>query len=393
MKITGVETFSVKTPPPHQGGSAWVFLKLRTDAGVDGFGEVYTYGIPFDPRVIEGMIHDLVEQLVTGHDPYRTEALFQKLYGHGYGHSPELTRCGLISAIEMACWDIVGKDVGRPVHELLGGRVRERLRTYTYLYPDAAQRKSNVRLWREPEACAERALHYCGLGFTGVKLDPVAGDDIVGAQWEQHVPWHYSPRELGQAEAVIRAIRNAVGDRCDILIGTHGQMTAAGAVRLAKRLEPYDPLWFEEPVPPENMEEMAFVARHTSIPICTGERLATKYDFARLIRSQAAAIFNLDMGRVGGLLEAKKIAGMAEANYLQISPHVWGGPLIAAASIQIAACCPNFLILESIADFGGFHAEILKEPIEWKDGFIIPSKRPGLGYELNEAVARKHPVG
>jgi 2-dehydro-3-deoxyphosphogalactonate aldolase len=138
------------------------------------------------------------------------------------------------------------------------------------------------------------------------------------------------------------------------------------------------------------MTEMAKVARATSIPICTGERLTTKYDFARLIETQAAAIFNYDLGHLGGILEAKKIAGMAEAHYLQVTPHVWDGPIVAAASIQIAACCPNFLIIESIEDMTGIHAELLREPLEWSKGYFIPSTRPGLGHDLNETAARKY---
>ncbi len=168
-------------------------------------------------------------------------------------------------------------------------------------------------------------------------------------------------------------------------------MTAAGAIRLARRLEKYDPLWLEEPVPPENAREMARVARATTIPIATGERLATKYEFARLLTHGAAAIFQMALGRVGGILEAKKIAGMAEAHYVQIAPHLYCGPIEGAANIQLAACSPNFLIQESILTWGGFHAEILKTPITWQDGFIIPPTAPGLGVELDEAVAERHP--
>jgi len=168
-------------------------------------------------------------------------------------------------------------------------------------------------------------------------------------------------------------------------------MTTSGAIRLAKRLEKYDPLWLEEPVPPENVDEMAVVARSTSIPIATGERLATKYEFARLLSRQAASILQMALGRVGGILEAKKIAGMAEAHYAQIAPHLYCGPIEGAANIQISACSPNFLIQESIQTWGGFHAEILDVPIRWEDGYIIPPARPGLGVELNEAVAEQHP--
>ena len=186
-------------------------------------------------------------------------------------------------------------------------------------------------------------------------------------------------------------MREAVGDRCDILVGTHGQMVTSSAIRLAKRLEPYDPLWFEEPVPPENRREMARVARSTSIPIATGERLSTKYEFAELLQRQAASILQMALGRVGGILEAKKIAGMAEAHYAQIAPHLWTGPIEGAANIQIDTCSPNFLIQESIEMWGGFHAEIVKEPIQWEKGYIIPPTKPGLGVELNEKVAEAHP--
>ena len=168
-------------------------------------------------------------------------------------------------------------------------------------------------------------------------------------------------------------------------------MTPSSAIRLARRIERYDPLWFEEPTPPENPREMARVAAHTSIPIATGERLATKHEFARVLEAGAAAILQMALGRVGGLLEAKKIAGMAETYYAQIAPHLYCGPIEGAANIQISACTPNFLILEGIKDWGGFHAEILKTPIGWEEGYVIPPTAPGLGVELDEAVAAAHP--
>jgi 2-dehydro-3-deoxyphosphogalactonate aldolase len=390
MKITGVETFPVEVPPPHKGGKVWLFLRLDTDTGVRGYGEIMMLAGAFRPRAMAVLVEDLVATQLLGHDPYEIELLYEKLYARaGYSHYPEQTKLAIISGLEMACWDIVGKDLRRPVHRLLGGAVRDRVRTYTYIYPDDAGAVDRHELWMQPDLVAERAAYYADLGFTGVKLDPfgfaVTPDQGLG----QTVPVQYSLSALDTAEAVIRAIREAVGSRCDILVGTHGQMTAAGAIRLARRLEPFDPLWFEEPVPPENMAEMAKVARATRIPITTGERLTTKYDFARLIEHGAAAIFNLDVGQVGGILESKKIAGMAEAHYLQISPHVWGGPLIAAASVQLGACCPNFLIMEAIERFGGLHAELLDEPIEWRDGYVVLPERPGLGHDLNEDLARR----
>ena len=204
-------------------------------------------------------------------------------------------------------------------------------------------------------------------------------------------PRQPSLEKLELSEAFCRQIRAAVGPRCDILFGTHGQFTPSGAIRLARRLEAYDPLWFEEPTPPEAPEEMALVARQTTIPIATGERLTTKYEFSRVLENRAASILQLNLGRVGGLLEAKKIAGMAEAHYAQIAPHLYCGPVVGAANIQLAACSPNFLILESIERWDGFHARILNEPVRWEDGYVIPSPKPGLGVELNEEVALAHP--
>jgi galactonate dehydratase len=392
LKITGVETFVVKNPPPARGGKFWLFLKLLTDGDIVGYGEVNLQGIPFGPAAAEVLVKDLVASSVVGWNPYRIERLYDKLYGMSYGRTSEFTKMAVISGLEMACWDIVGKDVGRPVYDLLGGAVRDRLRTYTYVYP--ATNEGPAALWKDPVRCAERAKAYVDQGFTAVKFDPILSTDTVTRDFRQFVPYQESLQALETAGAVTKEVREAVGNTCDLLIGTHGQLTAAGAIRLARRLEPYDPLWFEEPIPPENVTEMAKVAAATSIPICTGERLKTKFDFAKVIEARAAAIFNFDLGNVGGILEARKIAGMAEAHYLQVSPHVYDGPIVAAASIQIATCTTNCLILETVEDLQhGIQAELLKEPVDWKTGYITPSTRPGLGYELNEAAARKYKPG
>ena len=288
---------------------------------------------------------------------------------------------GILSAIETACWDIVGKELDKPVYELLGGQVHEKLRSYTYLYP---RESDQTDVYSDPELAAVRAAEYVEQGFTAVKFDPVG-------PYSAFDPRQLSLEALDRAEAFVKGIRQAVGSSCDLLFGTHGQMTTSSAIRLAKRLEDYDPLWLEEPVPPGNVGEMARVARSTSIPIATGERLATKYEFATVLEKQAASILQMALGRVGGILEAKKIAGMAEAHYAQIAPHLYCGPIEGAANIQLATCSPNFLIQESIQTWGGFHAEILKESIRWEEGYIIPPTKPGLGVELNEVVAANHP--
>ncbi len=379
MKITDDTTFVVGNPPPHYGGRYWVFLKLTTDGGVEGVGEAYS--VPFHPRVVARMIEDVCERQVIGSDPFKIERLYRIVYSSGYTQRPDTSLMGVLSAVEMACWDIIGKELNRPVYELLGGQVHERLRSYTYLYPEDAD---DTRVYTDPDAAAERAAQYVAQGFTAVKFDPFG-------PYSAFDPRQPSLAALEHSERFVATLRQAVGGTCDLLFGTHGQMTAAGAIRLAKRLEPYDPLWFEEPTPPENVAEMARVARATSIPIATGERLATKHEFARLLETQAASILQMALGRVGGILEAKKIAGMAEAHYAQIAPHLYCGPIEGAANIQIATCSPNFLIQEGIETWGGFHAEILQQPVHWEDGYIIPSTRPGLGVELNEEVAARHP--
>ena len=384
MKITDLKTFVVGNPPPGFGGRYFLFLKLTTDTGISGIGEVYTAS--FGPRAIVAMIEDVFEHHVLNTDPFRIETLWRNVYGRGYSMRPDISLMGVLSGIEMALWDIAGKAVGKPVYELLGGKVHERLRSYTYLYPNepGSHAYSDSPVYRDPDAAAQRALDYVAQGFTAVKFDPAG-------PYSAFDPRQPSLEKMALSEAFCRQIRAAVGAKCDLLFGTHGQFTASGAIRLARRLEAYDPLWFEEPVPPEMPEQMARVARQTTIPIATGERLTTKYEFARVLDLGAASILQIALGRVGGLLEAKKIAGMAEAHYAQIAPHLYCGPVEGAANIQLAACSPNFLILEGIERWDGFHAAVLKKPIQWEDGYVIPPSEPGLGIELNEAVALAHP--
>jgi galactonate dehydratase len=379
MKLTDIKTFVVGNPPPGYGGRYFVFVKLTTDGGVHGIGEAYS--VPWDPHLVARLIEDTFARYVAGEDPHDIERIWRRVYAAGYTQHPDLAVMGVLSALEMACWDIIGKEAGQPVYKLLGGRVHERLRSYTYIYSRPGDK---VDVYQDPELSAERAAEYVSQGFTAIKFDPAGPYTAFDGR-------QLSLAQLDLCERFMRELRAAVGSSADLLFGTHGQMTAAGAIRLARRLEPYDPLWFEEPVPPDAPEEMALVARATSIPIAAGERLTTKYDFARVLRSQAAAILQMNLGRVGGLLEAKKIAGMAEAHYAQIAPHLYCGPVVGAANIQLAACSPNFLILESIERWDGFQADLLQKPIRWENGFVIPPDGPGLGVELNEDVARAHP--
>ncbi len=381
MKITDAKTWVVANPPPHFGGRYFIFVKLITDGGVEGIGEVYA--ATFGPHVIARMIEDICERRVIGADPFKIEKLWRSVYGSGYNLRPDVSLVGALSGVEMACWDIIGKEVGKPVYELLGGRVRDKLRSYTYLYPDPDDADPN-EVYTNPDLAAKRAAQCVSQGFSAVKFDPAGPYSVYDGRQP-------SLEDLEHCETFVRQIREAVGTRADLLFGTHGQFTAAGAIRLARRIERWEPLWFEEPTPPENPKEMARVARQTSIPIATGERLTTKYEFARVLEHQAAAILQPALGRVGGILEAKKIAGMAETHYAQIAPHLYCGPVEGAANIQLATCTPNFLILEGIQTWGGFHADILKKPICWQDGYVIPPTEPGLGVELNEEVAEANP--
>lgn len=379
MKVAKVEPIVVGTPPPHFGGKYFIFVKLTTDDGIVGYGEVYA--ATFAPGTVARMVEEVAERHLVGQSPSRIEHLSHAVYGRGYTLRPDVTLMGVLSGLEIACWDVVGKALDRPVHDLLGGTVRDRVRTYTYLYPKPDDRGD---VYSDPDLAAERAAEMVAQGHTAVKFDP-AGPYSV-----------YDPRQprldaLDLSEAFCARIREAVGSKADLLFGTHGQFTPAGALRLARRIEPYDPLWFEEPTPPENPEEMAKVARGCTVPVSTGERLTTKHEFHRVLQAGAASILQPALGRVGGLLEAKKIAAMAEAAYAQIAPHLYAGPIEAAANIQLCACTPNVLILEGIQDWTGFHADLLKTPPVWSDGAVQVPSAPGIGVELDEAMAAAHP--
>lgn len=379
MKIQTLDTYVVGNPPPHFGGKYFIFVRLVTDDGVEGFGEVYT--ATFSPAVVEAMIKDVFEHHFIDADPFHIEKLWRRVYGRGYTLRPDMSLMSVLSGLETACWDIVGKAVNKPVYELLGGKVHDRLRSYTYIYPREGEDDS---VYSDPDLAATRALEYIDMGFTALKFDPAGPYSVYDGRQP-------SLTELDRSERFVKTLRKAVGTRADLLFGTHGQFTASGAIRLAKRLESSDPLWFEEPMPPDNPSEMARVARQTSIPIATGERLTTKYEFARVLECQAASILQMALGRVGGLLEGKKIASMAETYHALIAPHLYCGPIEGAANAQLATCTPNFLILESIERWEGFHSEILRKPMTWEDGYVIPSTEPGIGAELDIDVALANP--
>jgi galactonate dehydratase len=386
MKITDVKTWVVANEAGF-GGPYFIFVKLTTDGNVVGYGEAYN--ATFDPHLTAKLIEDCAARYLVGRDPHDIEVFFRNAYSSGFTQRPDVTMMGCVSALEIACWDIIGKEANKPVYKLLGGQVHEALRTYTYLYPKSgsvvpADLAGTKNVYNDPDMAAATALKYVKDGFNAVKFDPAGPYTIYDGHQPRLIDIDLSAR-------MVKAVREAVGTKADILFGTHGQFTASGALRMAKALEPYDPLWFEEPVPPDMPEVMAQVARGTSIPVATGERLTTKWEFARVIENRAASILQPDLGRSGGILETKKIAAMAEAFHILIAPHCYCGPIVAAANIQLAVTLPNFLILEAIKQFDGFHETLLKQKIEWQDGHVIPSKEPGLGVELNEAILDDYP--
>jgi 2-dehydro-3-deoxyphosphogalactonate aldolase len=382
-KITHVETFVVGVPPPYRGGLNWVFVKLSTDDGIVGWGECNAS--TFREKAVVAIVHEVAEHFVLHrHNPFDIEQLWTDLYSgdqtplvKSFSNYRPAGSLGMqaVAAIEMACWDIVGKSLGQPVYNLLGGRCRTKLRSYTYMTGWAPG--------EAPERAGEEAAILLEKGFTAFKLDPIPPYFPQARAIDLH--------ELSYTEKVLASIRKSVGDKCDILVGTHGQLSTHSAVRFAKVIEPFSPLWFEEPVPPENSAEMARVSQATTVPIATGERLCTKWEFQRVLENHAAQILQPNVG-LNGILETKKIAAMAEAHYAHVAPWIYCGPVAASAAIQLDVCTPNFLIQECIEDWSGFAAEVMEVPIHWSNGHIIPSSRPGLGADLKEAVLKKHPM-
>jgi galactonate dehydratase len=306
--------------------------------------------------------------------------MFRRVFSSGFTQRPDLTVMGAFSGIEIACWDILGKDRDRPVHALIGGRMNDRIRAYTYLYP--LPHHDIEAFWNSPKMAAESAADCVARGYTAVKFDPAGPYTLRGG----HMP---AMSDISQSVAFCKAIREAVGDKADLLFGTHGQFTTAGAIRLGQAIEPYSPLWFEEPVPPDAVEQMAQVARSVRIPIATGERLTTKAEFAPILRSGAAAILQPALGRAGGIWEMKKVAAMAEVYNAQMAPHLYAGPIEWAANIQLAASIPNILMCECIET--PFHDQLIKSSIKVEDGFITPPTSAGLGIDVDEDLARAHP--
>jgi len=348
MKITKLEFLSVRP--------RWVFLKVHTDEGLVGLGEPIVEG---RARTTIQAVQELEGWLV-GQDPRRIEHLWQMMYrGTFYRGGPVLVSA--ISGIEQALWDIFGQSVGLPVYQLLGGPTRRRIRMYAHCG------------WETPEKAAEAARAMVKRGFTALKTGFEGPVRIVD-----------TPAFLDRCVAQFAAMREAVGNDIDIAVDCHGRFSPAMAIRLARELEPYRPMFIEEPCLPENVDTMVTVARSTSIPIATGERLFTKWGFREVLEKQAAVVLQPDLSHAGGLSECKKIAAMAETYYAAIAPHCPLGPIALAACLHLDAAIPNFLIQEHVTLGEGY----LKQPFVVKDGYIDLPTAPGLGIELDEEALR-----
>ncbi len=378
MKLQDLDIIVTAPPAPGWGGRYWILVKLTTDTGITGWGECYASSV--GPDAMSHIIRDVFDRHMQGETPENIELMFRRAYSSGFTQRPDLTVMGAFSGLEIACWDILGKDRDRPVYALLGGKVNDRIRAYTYLYP--LPQHNLTDFWTSPEQAAEAAADAVRRGYTAVKFDPAGPYTIMGG----HMP---AMSDISMSVAFCKAIREAVGDKADLLFGTHGQFNTAGAIRLGQAIEPYSPLWFEEPTPPDNIEDMARVARKVRIPVATGERMTTKAEFGAVLRAGAAEILQPALGRAGGIWEMKKVAAMAEVFNAQMAPHLYAGPVEWAANIHLAASIPNLLLLETIET--PFHDQLIKGSIRVEEGFVTSPTTAGLGIEVDENLARAHP--
>lgn len=361
MKITAIK------PILADGGHRiFVFVKIETDQpGLIGWGEASLEG---KPRAVAGCLEDMAP-MILGEDPRRVEYLWQILYRSAFWRQGVIGLTA-ISGIDQALWDIKGKELGRPVYELLGGPVRDKVRVYTHFGGDT------------PENAAQNALSKVEKGWTAIKTVPVPITNILDG-----------PVVIKQAAAKLRAVREAVGDGVDILLDMHGRLTPQMAIQYGKAFEPYQPFFLEEPAQAENPAAMAPIAQALTTPIATGERLFTRWGFREILEHGAASLLQPDTCHAGGISEVRKIASMAEVYYAGVAPHNPYGPVSTAACVQVDFATPNFVIQEMIdPDVAPEAMAFVKEPLPVIDGHILPPTKPGIGVEVDEdACARRPP--
>ncbi len=355
-------------------GTAWrnlTFVKVETDEGLIGVGEARVLN---RTDAVLGYLSEAVPRYVLGSDPFEIERLVGRMYRDDFERAGAVVMTG-IALVEMACWDLMGKALNQPVYRLLGGAVRDRIKAYANGWYTVERTPA------EFHAAAKRAV---AKGYRALKFDP------FGAGF-----YELERTEKQTVIALVEAVRDAVGPEVEILIEMHGRFSPATAIEMARALAPLHPSWFEEPVPPENLRALAKVARAIAplgIPIATGERLHTLYEYRELFELQAADIIQPDITHLGGLLNTKKLAAWAEAYYVLIAPHNVGGPVATAAALHLAACTSNFKIQEHFNDFAETYVNAAAPGVPpVVDGYFALPQGPGLGVTLDEAVVREHP--
>lgn len=362
MKITAIDTYIVGNPWKN-----WLFAKVSTDEGIYGVGEGT---LNYFAKTIEAAIHEL-KPLIIGMDPFAVEIISQRLIRDVYSEGAQLHMCA-VAAIEIACWDIIGKACNQPIYNLWGGRCHEKLRAYANGWYRGA---------RTPENFGEKAKLVAARGYTALKFDP------FGNNWRT-----MSRYEFDLSLDIIRAVRSAVGPSVDLLIEGHCRFNTATAIEFAERMADQRPMWFEEPVPHTSIPAMIEVARRSPVPIATGESLSSKQQFAELLQGECVSILQPEPLNLGGLFATRKIADMVDAHFGMIAPHSAQGPVCSAACVQLNASLPNFLIHEIFDEFNeSWEADIVTNPVHVVDGYIDIPDRPGLGIDLNIDEILKHP--
>jgi galactonate dehydratase len=361
MKIIDIQSYGV-----NLGGGNHVFVKVISDEHIYGIGEAYRVG----PDAATVAVIDDFKSWLVGEDPFRIEHLWRLMYNGSRFPGGSIGYAAL-SGIEIALWDLKGRALGRPVYELIGGRCRDRVRVYRGIGGAT------------PEALAAEARRAVDEGFTAVKMAPQPPDS-------EKTPWGEVLRGIARR---MEAVRTAVGDAVDVGLDPHARIFEPYKAReLTEAVRPYRPMFVEEPLRPENIAALAALRREVGVPIATGEMLYTKYAFRDILAGRAADIIQPDLLICGGLLEAKKIAAMAEAHYVTVAPHSPLGPVSTAVAVQFAASTPNFLILEYQPDHSGPSRDLVRKPLVLEDGHVRIPDQPGLGIELNEAAFAGKPL-
>lgn len=361
MKVTDIKCFTVDCFRTN-----WVFVKVYTDSGIDGVGEAT---LEYKEKALLGAVEHIKEYLV-GKNPLNIERHYHDIYRDAYWRGGPVLMSAL-SAVETALWDILGKSLGVPVYQLLGGRANDKVRIYVNGWFAGA---------KTPEEFGMKAAEAVKRGVTAMKWDPFGKNYM-----------NISNAELNTALERVDAVRRAVGDKIDLLIEGHGRFDVPTGIKIAKELEQFKPMFFEEPVPPDNLEALKAVRDKSPVAISAGERLYGRRDYRNLFEMRAADYIQPDISHAGGIMELKKIASVAETYYIPFAPHNPSGPVANAATLQLAACCPNFSILEIMYSDVDWRKDVTNEALEYKDGYITIPDKPGLGIEINEEECLKHP--